>query len=137
MTGVLRAIRGATTLDEDSAEQLHERTQALVRQIFERNQVEPDDVVSIIFTATHDVHSGFPATAARQLGLDHVALLGAQEIAVPGALERCIRVLVHCYSERSREEIHHVYLEGATVLRRDLVGSPRVGGPFVTGRKPS
>lgn len=121
MTAVLRAIRGATTLDEDTKEQVHERTQALMREILARNELSPDDLVSIVFTVTGDVHAAFPATAARALGLDDVALLGAQEIAVPGALERCIRVLVHCYSERDRSELRHVYLEGATVLRRDLV----------------
>lgn len=124
MTAVLRAIRGATTLDEDSPGQLDARTQSLVSEMLERNGVHHDDVVSIVFTATADVHAGFPATAARKLGLDDVALIGAQEIVVEGALERCIRVLVHCYSERSREEIRHVYLEGATVLRRDLVQEP-------------
>lgn len=121
MTAVLRAIRGATTLDEDTKEQVYERTQALMREILARNELSPDDLVSIVFTVTGDVHAAFPATAARALGLDDVALLGAQEIAVPGALERCIRVLVHCYSERDRSELRHVYLEGATVLRRDLV----------------
>lgn len=121
MTAVLRAIRGATTLDEDTKDQVYERTQALVREILARNELTVDDLVSIVFTVTGDVHAAFPATAARALGLDDVALLGAQEIAVPGALERCIRVLVHCYSERDRSELRHVYLEGATVLRRDLV----------------
>ncbi|MDA8287550.1 MAG: chorismate mutase [Actinomycetota bacterium] len=121
MTAVLRAIRGATTLDEDTKDQVYERTQALVREILARNELAIDDLVSIVFTVTGDVHAAFPATAARALGLDDVALLGAQEIAVPGALERCIRVLVHCYSERDRSELRHVYLEGATVLRRDLV----------------
>ncbi len=121
MTGVLRAIRGATTLDEDSAEQIYERTQALVRAILERNELSQDDLVSILFTATTDIHAAFPATAARALGLDEVPLIGAQEMEVPGALARCVRVLVHCYTERSRKELEHVYLEGATVLRRDLV----------------
>jgi len=121
MTGVVRAIRGATTLDEDTKAQVEERTQALVRAILERNEVSLDDVVSMIFTATTDICSQFPATAARQLGLDDVALLGATEASVEGGLQRCIRVLVHCYSERSRKEIRHVYLEGARALRRDLI----------------
>lgn len=120
MTAVLRAIRGATTLDEDTVAQLNERTKALVAAIIERNELDHDDLVSIVLTATSDIHAGFPATAARGLGLDDVALIGAREIDVPGALPRCIRVLVHAYSTRSRAEIAHVYLEGAVVLRPDL-----------------
>ena len=117
---MLRGIRGATTVDEDDAEQIHIRTQALVREMLSRNDVKADDLVSIIFTATEDIHAAFPATAARELGLDDVPLLGSREITVPGALPRCIRVLVHCYSELTRHEIRHVYLEGARVLRADL-----------------
>lgn len=120
MTGVVRAIRGATTVDEDTRAQVEERTQALVRAILDRNDVSDDDLVSIIFTATDDIHSQFPATAARLLGLEDVALLGATEARIEGGLERCIRVLVHCYTEHSRKELRHVYLEGATALRRDL-----------------
>ncbi len=120
MTAMLRAIRGATTVDEDDAEQIRLRTQELVREMLSRNDVKSDDLVSIIFTATEDLNAAFPATAARQLGLDDVPLLGGREMAVPGALGHCIRVLVHCYSEKSRGEIRHVYLEGARVLRADL-----------------
>lgn len=120
MTAVLRAIRGATTVDEDTKEQVEERTQTLVREILTRNDLSTDDLVSIIFTATDDICSQFPASAARSLGLDDVALLGASEASVDGALERCIRVLVHCYSDRRRDELRHVYLEGARILRPDL-----------------
>ena len=120
MSGTVRAIRGATTVDEDTRAQVEERTQALVRAILERNDVSDDDLVSMIFTATDDIHSQFPATAARLLGLEDVALLGATEARIDGGLERCIRVLVHCYTERSRKELRHVYLEGAAALRRDL-----------------
>ncbi|MCU1489420.1 MAG: chorismate mutase [Acidimicrobiaceae bacterium] len=120
MSRVLRAIRGATTLDADTTEQLHERTTELVAAILERNQLGAEDLVSILLTATNDVHAGFPATAARALGLEDVALMGAQEIAVAGAPDRCIRVLVHCYTERPRDELRHVYLQGARGLRRDL-----------------
>jgi chorismate mutase len=122
MTAVLRALRGATTLDEDTPAQVHERTTALVSALLEQNGLVADDLVSVMFTVTDDIHAAFPATAARSLGLDEVPLIGAVEMSVPGALARCIRVLVHCYSERARSELRHVYLEGATVLRRDLVG---------------
>jgi chorismate mutase len=125
MTGMVRAIRGATTLDEDTVEQVEARTQALMREILERNELSIDDLVSVIFTATPDVRSQFPATAARALGLDDVALLGAAEAGIEGGLERCIRVLVHCYTDKSRKELRHVYLEGARALRRDLVEDER------------
>jgi chorismate mutase len=117
---MLRAIRGATTVEDDDAEQIRLRTQALVREMLSRNDVKTDDLVSIIFTATDDIHAAFPATAARELGLEEVPLLGGREITVEGALPRCIRVLAHCYSERARSEIRHVYLEGAVSLRSDL-----------------
>jgi chorismate mutase len=117
---MVRAIRGATTIDEDVAEQVRERTQTLVREMLDRNEVAVDDLVSALFTATADISSAFPATAARALGLDDVPLIGAQELEVDGGLGHCIRVLLHCYSERSRSEIRHVYLEGARALRTDL-----------------
>ena len=120
MTAMVRAIRGATTVDEDLPEQIWDRTQTLVREMLARNDVTSEDLVSVIFTATADISSAFPATAARQLGLDEVPLLGGQELDVAGALPRCIRILMHCYSERSRGDIRHVFLEGARVLRSDL-----------------
>ena len=116
----LRAVRGATTVDADDAEQIFKRTQELVGEMIERNELSVDDLVSIIFTATTDLSAAFPATAARALGLDEVPLLGASELAVSGSLPRCIRALMHCYSDRERSQIRHVYLEGARVLRVDL-----------------
>ncbi len=120
MEAVLRAIRGATTVDDDTALQVVERTQALVRELLDANGLSPEDLVSVVFTVTTDIVSSFPATAARALGLDDVALLGAVEAPVTGALPHCIRVLVHCYSTRPRSELRHVYLEGARALRKDL-----------------
>jgi chorismate mutase len=126
MDAVLRAIRGATTVDQDDATQVTERTQALVREIIEANGLEPDDIVSMIFTVTPDVVSAFPATAARGLGLDDVALLGAVESDVADATPRCIRVLVHCYSTKAKAELRHIYLEGANGLRKDLTARAQV-----------
>lgn len=117
---VLRAVRGATTVDEDTSEQVTERVGALMEAILERNAIEHDDIVSILFTATDDVTSMYPATAARRCGLTDVALLGARELPVESGTPRCIRVMVHAYSSRSREELRHVYLEGARGLRDDL-----------------
>jgi chorismate mutase len=120
MQQVMRAIRGATTVDVDEVEHVNERVQTLVRAVLERNEVGHDDIVSIIFTATDDVVSTFPATAARGIGLGDVPLLCARELGVTGSAPRCIRVLVHAYTTRERAELHHVYLEGARGLRDDL-----------------
>jgi chorismate mutase len=120
MPAALRALRGATTVDEDTAAHVTGRVQALVRTMLERNGVDHDDLVSILFTATEDVVSVFPATAARATGLGDVPLICAKELSVVGATPMCIRVLMHLYSERQRGELHHVYLEKARSLRDDL-----------------
>jgi chorismate mutase len=116
----LRALRGAITCDEDSKAEIDAKTQRLVQQLLERNGVEHDDLVSIIFTATRDLTAEFPATGARALGLGDVPLLCASELAVAHGMSRVVRVLVHCYTERSRDDLHHVYLDGARALRDDL-----------------
>lgn len=116
----LRAVRGATTVEEDTPEVVTERVVALLGEILERNGLEEDDIVSILFTATEDIVSIFPATAARNMGLGAVPLICARELAVVGSVPRCIRVMLHVTTERPREEIHHVYLEGAQGLRDDL-----------------
>jgi chorismate mutase len=120
----LHALRGAITCTEDSKAEIDAKTARLVKELLTRNELAHDDIVSIIFTSTPDLTAEFPASAARTaLGLDGVALLGAQEQAVAHGTPRCIRVLVHCYSERSRDELRHVFLEGATALRSDLAGA--------------
>ncbi len=121
MTAV-RALRGATTVDEDTRAQVFERVQALLTSMLERNDVHHDDLISIVFTATDDIHSCFPAEAARALGLGDVPLLCARELDIDGATPRCLRILVHLTTSRSRAELHHVYLEGASNLRDDLPG---------------
>lgn len=116
----VRALRGATTLDEDSPEQMHARVGALVRTMFERNDVRGDDVISMFITTTPDLRSTFAAGAVRACGFDDMALLGAQEADVIDGLPRCVRVLVHVETDRPRSALRHVYLEGARVLRPDL-----------------
>jgi chorismate mutase len=117
----LAALRGAITCAEDTKDEIDAQTARLVREMFERNDLADDDVVSIIFTVTPDLTAEFPASAARRaLGLDAVALLGAQEQDVAGAIPRCIRVLLHCYTDRPRSELRHVFLDGASGLRADL-----------------
>jgi chorismate mutase len=116
----LLALRGATTFDEDTKAEIDTKTQTLVRAMLERNSIAHDDLVSIIFTATDDLHAQFPATAARALGLGDVPLICARELDIVGGKPRTVRILMHLYTERSRAELHHVYLEGATTLRDDL-----------------
>jgi chorismate mutase len=117
---MVRGLRGATTLEADTVEQVTERSQELMRQIMVRNDLCEDDIVSVLFTATADVHSAFPATAIREIGFGAVPLLCAAEIAVPGSMPLCIRVLLHVHTTKTKEEIHHVYLHGAQGLRDDL-----------------
>jgi len=116
----VRALRGATTVDHDSAEQVAERTTELLEALFERNGLRHDDLISVILTATPDIHSAFPATAARAFGLGDVPLLCAQELDIVGAMPLCIRVLIHLDTDLERGELHHAYLEGARGLRDDL-----------------
>ena len=119
----MRAVRGATTVDEDTVEQVNERVQELLAEVMTRNDLVEDDVISIIFTATPDVVSSFPATAARGMGFGAVPLLCAAEIPVPGSMPRCVRVLLHVYDRPApRDELRHVYLHGAQGLRDDLPG---------------
>jgi chorismate mutase len=116
----VRALRGATTVDVDTPDQVSARTQELLADVLERNGLEHDDVISIVFTATGDVVSMFPAAAARGMGLGDVPLLCARELDVVGSVPRCLRVLLHVSTDRPRSELHHVYLHGARGLRDDL-----------------
>jgi len=122
MPTAVRALRGATTVDTDQPEQITERTVALLEEMFERNGVDHDDLISIWFTVTEDLTSAFPAAGARTVGLGDVPLLCAREIPVPGSTPRCIRVLAHLTTDRARDQLHHVYLEGAVGIRDDLPG---------------
>lgn len=117
---MVRALRGATTLDEDDRDHLIERTQELIVALLERNDLTEDDLVSIVFTATDDIHAAFPAEAARAAGITHVPLLCARELEIDGGIERCIRLLVHAYTRRSPRDLRHPYLHNARQLRTDL-----------------
>jgi len=118
----MRAIRGATTVDSDTPEQIRRATRELLETIVARNEFASVDVISAIFTVTDDLRSEFPAHAARELGWLDVPLLCTMEIPVPGSLARCIRVLLHIESAKARAEIRHVYLHDARALRPDLAG---------------
>ena len=115
----LRALRGATTVEANTSEAIRERTAELVTSMLERNELAVEDVVSVVFTSTPDLTADFPAVAARGAGLSGTPLLCSQEIPVAGAIERCVRVLVHCYLPADHVS-HHVYLHGARQLRLDL-----------------
>jgi chorismate mutase len=117
---MLRALRGATTVGADDPGEIVAATQELLESMFERNDVDRDDLVSVVFTVTADLRSEFPAAAARRLGIQDVPLLCATEIPVEGAVARCIRVLMHLYTTRPRTGLRHVYLGEARQLRTDL-----------------
>jgi chorismate mutase len=119
---VVRGIRGAITVARDEPSLILDATERLLRAIIDANAFSPDDVASALFTVTPDLISEFPAAAARRMGWTLVPLLNFTEIGVPGRLERCIRVLIHINTKTGQDEIRHVYLEGARVLRPDLSG---------------
>jgi chorismate mutase len=118
----LRALRGATTVDRDEPTHITERVVALMTEMLERNDVDHDSLVSIIFTTTPDIRSMFPAAAARTMGLGDVPLLGAQEADIVSGTPMCVRVMAHLESDVPRADLRHVYLEGARSLRDDLPG---------------
>ncbi len=116
------ALRGATTVEHNDAQAILDATEELVRTVIERNRLEPEDMVSCIFTCTDDLNAEFPAVAARNLGLSAVPLLCARELDVPGSLPRVIRLMLHCYPPDGTAP-QHVYLREAAALRRDLEGA--------------
>jgi chorismate mutase len=126
-----RGIRGATSVASDTAEEILTATRELLAHIVEANQVRPEDIASVLFTVTPDLSAAFPARAARELGWQHVPLLDAQEVPVPGSLPRCIRVLLHWNTATAQEKVRHVYLRDAASLRPDLAAGAQAeaGGP--------
>ncbi len=118
----LRALRGAITVDANQADAILDATEELMRAVLDENSLEPEALVSCIFTCTRDLDAEFPAVAARRMGLSAVPLLCAHEIDVPDALPRVIRVLVHCYADESVPP-KHIYLREAVSLRKDLQGA--------------
>ncbi|MDD3828592.1 MAG: chorismate mutase [Anaerolineaceae bacterium] len=124
-----RGIRGATTVEANTAEAILDATGELLAAMAEANGLAAEDIASAVFTVTADLDAAFPAQAARQLGWHQVPLLDALEIPVPGSLPRCVRVLLHWNTSRSQAEIRHVYLRGAAGLRPDLNGRD---GPAVS-----
>ena len=119
----LRGIRGATTVDVNSRSAILDATDELLGEMIARNAVDADEVASVWFTTTPDLNAEFPAVVAREkYQWTHAALMCAHEMPVPGALPACLRILLHVNTQRRQDEIAHVYLRGARVLRTDLTG---------------
>ena len=116
----VRGVRGATTIERDTREDVVDRVTELLSAMCHRNGLSESDILSILFTATDDVHSVFPATAARDFGFAEVPLMCARELDITGATPLCIRILVTARTRRRQSEVTHVYLHGATNLRSDL-----------------
>ena len=116
----IRAVRGATQLDEDSRNHMLERVAEMVTDVMESNGLTVDDFISVIFTSTDDLVSEFPAYAARLLGFTDVPLMCARELEIEGSMPRVVRMMAHVETHLSRAEVTHVYLHGAAGLRRDL-----------------
>ncbi len=118
---VCRGVRGATTVTENTAESIAAAARDLIEQIIKANDIRPEDIASVFFTTTADLNADYPALAARQLGpgwLD-VALMCSHEMSVPHGLKRCLRVLIHWNTTRRADEIKHIYIRGAVILRPD------------------
>jgi chorismate mutase len=120
----VRGIRGATTVTENTSDEILSATTELLKAIFDANGIETfDDLISCIFTTTLDLNAAFPAESARVLGLKEVPLLCCTEIPVPGAMPRCIRILLHLNTDKSLSEMKHIYLRDAKKLRPDVTAA--------------
>ncbi len=128
MRFMIRGIRGATTVDTNSNEAILQATQELLRAMIDRNGIVEEEVASVLFSATPELDDTFPAKAARLMGWTRTALMGFQEADVKHGLPMCIRVLIHWNTEKSLDEIRHVFLRGAAVLRPDLAQDMPAGG---------
>ena len=119
-----RGIRGAITIESDTPAQIREATIELVTEILEKNEIRTDDISHVIFTLTKDLKSDFPAKFAREsLHFENVPMMCFNELSVDGSLEKCLRALVVVNTEKSQEDIKHIYLKGAKILRTDLTGN--------------
>lgn len=116
----VRAVRGATQLDDDAREHMLDRVAEMVMDVMSANGLEVDDFISVIFTATSDLVSEFPAYAARRLGFGEVPLICARELEIEGSMPRVVRMLAHVETDLPKSDVTHVYLHGAAQLRRDL-----------------
>lgn len=116
----IRAIRGATQVDANTAQAIADGVKELIVSILEANRLSPSDVISVFFTSTVDLDAAFPAAACREIGFANVPLIGSVEVAVPGSLDRTIRAMLHVETPLEASGISHIYLKGAASLRRDI-----------------
>ena len=121
-----RGVRGATTADANTSEDILKASRQLLALLIRQNGIRQEDVASVIFTTTPDLDAEFPALAARQLSWLGVALICTHELAVPGALVRCVRILIHWNTDKPADKIVHVYIKGAASLRPDRAEVPPV-----------
>ncbi len=121
-----RGVRGATTVEANTREDILTATRQLLALMIRQNEIQQEDVASVLFSLTHDLNAEFPALAARQLGWLEVPLLCTNELDVPGSLRQCVRILVNWNTVKAQKEIRHVYIKGAVKLRPDLCDLPPV-----------
>ncbi|WP_174734008.1 chorismate mutase [Mesobacillus harenae] len=118
---MIRGVRGAITINQDTAEEIVSASEKLLRNVIDTNKIKPEEVTSVFISVTDDVTAAFPARALRLIdGWTHVPVMCMKEIPVPDSLPLCIRVMMHVHTEQTQSEITHVYLEGAKSLRPDL-----------------
>ena len=122
----VRAVRGATQLERDDREHMLDRVAEMVLDVMASNRLTVEDFISVIFTATSDLVSEFPAYAARQLGFGEVPLICARELEISGSMPRVVRMLAHVETDMPRSELTHCYLHGAASLRKDLTHTREV-----------
>ncbi|NMA96307.1 MAG: chorismate mutase [Clostridiales bacterium] len=122
----MQGIRGATTIEVDSREEIDIKTKELLEEIMQENDLEIDDIIYIMFTATDDITSAYPAVAAREIGMDKIPLICCQEMKVDNSLNLCIRVLM-LVQRTERAEVFHIYKEEAISLRPDIINRQRKG----------
>jgi chorismate mutase len=126
VVSVCRGVRGATTVEANSRDAILKGTRQLLALMIRRNEINPEDVASAVFSVTKDLNAEFPALAARQLGWLEVPLLCGYEVDVPGSLGLCVRIMLHWNTSKTQKEIHHVYIHDAVALRPDLSKLPPV-----------
>lgn len=119
---MMRGIRGATTVENNQADEIIEHTTRLCKEIFSQNEIDPEKISHVLISATKDIDAAFPAKALRSLpGCKHVPVMCMQEIDVPGALQKCIRIMMVAETEAKQEDVKHIFLNEAIKLRPDLV----------------
>jgi len=116
----VRAVRGAVTVDNNSSEDVMNETIKLLSRMIDDNVINKDDIISIIFSTTHDINAAFPAAAARKMGWTDIPLMCTNEMDVPGSLPKCIRILMHINSDKTNAQLRHIYMKDARKLRPDL-----------------